>query len=497
MEKFILRGEHAETRKKFLLNLPVSKRFKHVAIKSSETRIFPELLISMAVKRMKFENCHTFPSATIGGEYQDYSKTLQHLLQRHPFPLSQGPVNLALDTNTEARKSVGQVVREKTVFSHNETQVCAKYSPSAKVTTAWNVRDDHETVVDYKVTELDVKVEGVASTSNMNLVYTCQLQSCCIECPCRLCTAQDDCCKLRHRSLLCNKCNPQCNLHSIKVPHLYDPTTDLYTIVTEHFGKFRFCYGYAGIPSSCVHCSQDVLFHQVYHLVEHTLCRFCKFETRALEFMKKSVSLSDYEKAEKTLAWRDRKTCEVCLKECKDKNAKHKHIVAVHSHEDQKYLCSFCPKSYSSKSSLSYHLEKHTNQDSKHPCDLCGKQLASEASLTRHKLNIHKTEREILSCDLCGTEFNLASNLRRHQREQHIGPKFNIDFHEGFDPPRRFKCDKCDLKFMRNTDLGRHIKSVHAEKIHTCLECDMTFARKDTLNRHVMAKHPKEDILKS
>ena len=57
MEKFILRGEHAETRKKFLLNLPVSKRFKHVAIKSSETRIFPELLISMAVKRMKFENC--------------------------------------------------------------------------------------------------------------------------------------------------------------------------------------------------------------------------------------------------------------------------------------------------------------------------------------------------------------------------------------------------------------------------------------------------------
>ena len=90
MEKFILRGEHAETRKKFLLNLPVSRRFKHVAIKSSETRVFRELLISIAVKRMKFENCHTFPSATIGGEYQDYSKTLQHLLQRHPFPLGQG-----------------------------------------------------------------------------------------------------------------------------------------------------------------------------------------------------------------------------------------------------------------------------------------------------------------------------------------------------------------------------------------------------------------------
>ena len=146
---------------------------------------------------------------------------------------------------------------------------------------------------------------------------------------------------------------------------------------------------------------------------------------------------------------------------------------------------------------MSYHLEKHTNQYSKHPCDLCGKQLASEASLTRHKLNVHKTESEILSCDLCGTEFNLVSNLRRHQREQHIGPKFNIDFHEGFHPPKRFDCEKCELKFMRNTDLSRHIKSVHAEKIHTCLECDMTLGRKDTLTRHVRAKHHKEGILKN
>ena len=83
------------------------------------------------------------------------------------------------------------------MFTQKETQVRAKWTPCAKVTTAWNVKDDHhETVVDYEVTELDVKVEGVASTSTMNLVYTCQIQRCCIECPCRLCTAQDDCCKM-------------------------------------------------------------------------------------------------------------------------------------------------------------------------------------------------------------------------------------------------------------------------------------------------------------
>ena len=114
--------------------------------------------------------------------------------------------------------------------------------------------------------------------------------------------------------------------------------------------------------------------------------------------MKTSYSLSDYKKAEKTVARRDEKTCEVCLKECKDKNAKEKHIVAIHSQQAQKYACSICPKSYSSLSSLSYHAKKHSDQTTtkqKHACDQCGKQLATEASLDRHKLSIHKAEKEM------------------------------------------------------------------------------------------------------
>ena len=185
---------------------------------------------------------------------------------------------MALDTNTEDSRSVSQVLKDRTVFSHNETQVCAKWIPRVNGTTAWNIKDGQE--VDYEVTELDVRVQGVSSTSNMKLVYTCQFLGCCIECPCHLCTARDDLCKSRHRRELCNKCNPQCTTHQIKVPYLFDPTTDLYTIVTEQIGKYRFAYGYAGIPSSCVQCSQDVLIHQMYLLVEHTSC---KFETRALD----------------------------------------------------------------------------------------------------------------------------------------------------------------------------------------------------------------------
>ena len=186
----------------------------------------------------------TLPSsASIEGKHHDYTKTLHHPRLKHPFPLSQGPIILPLDTNLEPSNSFGQGVEEKTVFSHNETQACAMYltlpySAIAKVSSAWNVRDNW------------LRGDWV-------------------------------------------------------------------------------------------------------------------------------------------------RTCEVCMKECKDKNDKEKHIVAIHSQQAQKYACCVCPKSYSSLSSLSYHVKKHSDQTTKHACDQCGKHLATEASLARHRLTIHKAEREM------------------------------------------------------------------------------------------------------
>ena len=104
----------------------------------------------------------TLPSsASIEGKHHDYTKTLHHPRLKHPFPLSQGPIILPLDTNLEPSNSFGQGVEEKTVFSHNETQACAMYltlpySAIAKVSSAWNVRDNHNETIDYEVTELEL-----------------------------------------------------------------------------------------------------------------------------------------------------------------------------------------------------------------------------------------------------------------------------------------------------------------------------------------------------
>ena len=486
MEKFIVSGYSFDSRTNLSLNLPQSKRFLHVAVKNSETETFPEALISKAVERKKHETTHVRPSVWVDGKSIHLPRTLQHLLASHPFPLNQGPVVIPLDTNTETKISVTEVMQAKTVFSHRDTQPCARWVPEVLGTSAWTGKQGQE----YNVTDLVFSIQGAASNVDMSLVYTCHLAGCVIHCSCHICTDKgNDCCKNRHKSELCRKCNSQCTTHQINVPYMFNPATDLYTLVTEKMDKYRFGYGYAGIPSNCSSCSQDVLEHQMLHLVYHTLCRFCRFEMRPLEF--RSVrNLTDYKKAEIILNWRDGKTCSVCLLESKDKYAREKHEATVHRQEPQKFKCDLCPKSYSSKSSLSYHIGKHQQTVEKPTCDLCGSQFASEGSLSRHKQIIHKTEgvaSDKLSCD-CGQQFSLLAHLRRHQREQHFDLKLNSDFYEG-NPPATLECNECDMKFKRNADLRRHISSAHGEKAFNCLQCDCKFSRKDNLKRHMNSKH--------
>ena len=83
------------------------------------------------------------------------------------------------------------------------------------------------------VAEPDQDIQGVASTWDMSMVFTCQFLKCVIECPCQVCRASRNiCCKSRHSQELCKRCMPQCNQHKLKVPYLFDPATDLFTIVS-------------------------------------------------------------------------------------------------------------------------------------------------------------------------------------------------------------------------------------------------------------------------
>ena len=107
MEKLFLFGACERTPQKLHLNLPNSKWFKQVqdggskfmtSVSSTEGNPYPELLISRAVLRKKFETNHVEPFVEVDGKLVHVPETLKDLLH-HPFPRNQGPLRLPLDSN--------------------------------------------------------------------------------------------------------------------------------------------------------------------------------------------------------------------------------------------------------------------------------------------------------------------------------------------------------------------------------------------------------------
>ena len=494
MERLIIRG--CETANKFL-TLPNLKQYRRddgsSAAHDSKEKIFPELLISKAVKRKKFRTDHIYPSVIVDEELLKVPQTLQELLFQHPFPRSQGPLRMPIK-----RENLTREFRDKTLFSHSDSQLCAAWVPIVKGINAWS---GDQGQVTYKVTDLSMKIQGAVSTRNKSVLYTCTSLGCTIECPCNICTDSENI-RLRHRFGLCSKCNTQCGRHEIKVTYMFDVTTDVYTIITNELDKYLFAFGYAGIPRSCSDCSEDVMQHQIYHLIYHPLCRFCSFEFRPIEFLlRNELRKFSFKKAVIFINSRDLKTCSTCLLECKDKKARERHEAIVHNHDAQQFKCDLCPKSYSNKNALSYHTgQKHQQPVQKHPCDLCELHFTTLATLKRHKSSKHRSNDQSESeeeseeeCDVCGRKFMLLSSLKRHQREQHFDVKFNIDFYEGLDPPKNFVCEQCDQKFKRMEHLSRHIQSTHSGNVFKCSQCDKIFGRQDALSRHIKSDHVEEE----
>ena len=497
MEKFILSGR-TNVGENFLLRLPSAKTFETVAVKNVEPETYPKELIMKAVMRRReyicqHEKSHVNPSAVINNEYQKLPKTLQDLLNAHHFPLNQGPIVFPLDTSTESRASESAVLLRRTIFSHSVDQPCGLWVPKVFGPAAWTLKQDEGT---FTVTESKGNITAAASRMDMVMVFTCQLQGCEIECPCHVCRApRSTCCNLRKYRVFCKSCSSQCPHHQIGVPHAFDAETNAYTIVTEKMSEYRYAHGYAGIPNNCKHCSADLLEHQVLHLVSHDLCRFCRYETRPLTFGNKSKNtINKFRRAERSLTRRDDKTCSVCLIKLDKKSSRVRHEKIIHGQEVQEFMCELCPKSFGTKRSLDYHARKH--QDEKmvefFECELCDKQFSTTASLSRHKTTVHRdSPAKKLPCKWaeCGQMYESIASLKRHMREQHFDIKFNTDFHEGFETPDSFECEKCNKKFKRADTLRRHFQNVHTEDNFSCSECGKMFGRKDNLARHLKLKH--------
>ncbi|KAK7080705.1 hypothetical protein SK128_019410 [Halocaridina rubra] len=137
-------------------------------------------------------------------------------------------------------------------------------------------------------------------------------------------------------------------------------------------------------------------------------------------------------------------------------------------HTFNKYSCSECDKSFSTKGHFKKHQLIHQRQFS---CKLCDKAYELEKSLIKH-MNIHSKRQ--FSCQLCCCSFSASSTLKTHMLT-HTGE-------------RPFTCNYCDRGFSLKSNLKVHLRTHTKEKPFKCHICNNSFTQKGSLNYH-MKRH--------
>ena len=494
MDRFLLTGTMLkEPGKIFQLELPEAKQYELVP-SDVENDVNLKKIIEQAVERGSYSWDNQVRHVTPSG--------LDQIFLKHPFPRNQGPVILPFECEGTWKNGMkvnvrppDKVMEERTVFSHHDDQPCAVWFPVVTGVDGWKntcsgVIENHR----YEIKELDQSIQGPSSLRDMRIIYTCNHFCCAIHCPCSICNDKRINCRMECKTETCQDCNSQCQDHTLKLPRSFNAEVHHSTLITQRMGQVQIGIPHAGIPLSCIVCSNDVLEHQSLHLVFHTRCRFCVHQMRAFNVLKRGVlSTDDFKQANKILNWSDARTCGYCLSKHKDCYARKKHEKQIHEGEDREFLCKQCDKSFTNENALDYHEQKHKPVLEKETCNICGFQSSSKSTLNQHKQLLHNETCGSIStfdCNYCEKTFRVKKSLKRHLREKHSHTNKNLDYIEDMDSVGELNCDQCEKIFRRKDSLDRHVSSVHVQReIFSCSLCDRKFPRKDTLRKHFKKIH--------
>ena len=497
MADFSLKGSFLENSDRILkLKLPSARSYQIVPFETEFDNLKPGKFIKQAVKMRgdKYKWGYSRPTIILKG-YQEVNmhNTLQRILSRHPFPLFQGPLILHLDLSLYKTKmgkwengpSESEIVEAKTIFNHDESQECGKWTPLKCGLEGWgNIYTPTAEVTTFQCcNQKGENIDGVASSrENMAVLHTCKFQKCIIQCPCTICMNTEVRCSKKCKKLKCEECKYQCKDHQIKLPWTFNADTDQYTMLTTNIEFYHFATPYAGIPVNCASCTEDLLQHQILHLVVHLRCKYCCQEFRPYE-KESIVTKNDYWKAEWKLIIDEKRTCSICFLKCPDKMSRKRHEIKSHVITLEKtHPCTLCNKSYTNKNALAYHYSAKHNRRA---------QLKSAATKDKQsgegtKKNNELEEKEF-KCEDCGKTLKFEKSLDLHRKLVHRYTSKNLDYVPDHD--LQFDCSKCNSKFLRKAELTRHKDTVHKErtiwKIIICPSCGTEFSRKDSYKRHL------------
>ncbi|CAH2251293.1 jg5980 [Pararge aegeria aegeria] len=258
-----------------------------------------------------------------------------------------------------------------------------------------------------------------------------------------------------------------------------------------------------GLPApSCGACGKkfaypfQVLQHQkFYHMGESNYrCEECNLKFKRRSELAKHQFKHSSEKRFK---------CELCDKTFKWKSGEDSFTLTVGGDGTKTYTCNLCESSYKKRSCFTQHY-KHVHlklRPKLRGCHLC------DVKVPGYMRAFHMEEHGLPapSCGACGKKFAYPWQVLQHQKFHHMGEaKYrcepcNLTFMRGGDYNRHqnkhmdvkmFKCELCGKAFKWGKGLKTHMMIHNNIRRHVCIVCRESFVQSSSLKYHMVKRHP-------
>lgn len=185
------------------------------------------------------------------------------------------------------------------------------------------------------------------------------------------------------------------------------------------------------------------------------------------------------------------------------------------------YRCCVCGENFSSLSSRQHHMDIHVSAQ-RFKCNPCGERFTSRAELAKHQLTHeikcalcgevfpNKTSRtchfrvshpnDILKCSVCSNMFATVEDLDKHLAYHKKGKKEQCPvcgvvvsklkdhmlMHSQVAQEKLYVCDQCPMRYLRKSNLDRHMRTHTGEKPYACNRCPKSFRSNGMLRKHLL-----------
>lgn len=225
-------------------------------------------------------------------------------------------------------------------------------------------------------------------------------------------------------------------------------------------------------PSSCDICKKVypnhryMLRHRATHGGPQHCCDICgkMYKIRKAMLNHRKTHDSNYKKPSVQCRECPKSFCSQYILDC--------HVRDIHQGLKKSFLCSICGKNFTTKHSLTEHINAHSGIKP-YSCDICDKSFSYESALRDHKLS-HK-ETKSFWCKHCQKGFTQRSGLKMHMRTHKLN--------------KSFVCSECGRGFTQKQALQRHERVHKGEKPFICKHCGSFFTDASIIRRHLMLVH--------